>query len=123
MKTNSHARVDRDKNRIYLTLEGSHDLEEAVRMKNEYKKAIAQCRRGFTVLTDVRNYIPGSGEVQKVHEEAVELAEQGGVSRVARVVGETPLGGMQIDRIAKKHIHYSAGHFATVEEAEEFLDS
>ncbi len=123
MKTNSSVRVDLAKNRIYLYLEGKHDLAEAKRMKDEYSKAIRQCQPGFTVLADVRNYIPGTAEVQAVHEEAVELAELSGVSKVARVVGTTPLGGMQINRIARQHINYEAKHFDAPEEAEDFLDS
>ena len=122
MKTNSTVRVDTSKNRIYLVLEGFHDVEEALRMKKLYEEAIESCTPGFTVLADVSAYKPGSGEVQKVHEEAIRLAEDAGVRRVARVVGEMPLGGMQINRIARTKGHYESAHFETVEDAEEFLN-
>ncbi|UCC84492.1 MAG: hypothetical protein JSW46_06080 [Gemmatimonadota bacterium] len=123
MKTNSTVRVDEEKNRIYLFLEGFHDLDEAVRMREAYGEAIASCRPGFTVLADVRRYKPGAAEVQEVHAEAVKLAEDAGVRAVARVLGETPLGGMQIDRIARTEGAYEARNFATYDEAEAFLDS
>jgi nucleotide-binding universal stress UspA family protein len=123
MKTNSIVRVDEEKNRIYLFLEGFHDLDEAVRMRDAYGEAIAGCRPGFTVLADVTRYKPGAAEVQEVHAEAVKLAEEAGVRAVARVVGETPLGGMQIDRIARTEAGYEARNFATYDEAEAFLDS
>jgi nucleotide-binding universal stress UspA family protein len=122
MKTNSNVRIDASKNRIYLVLEGFHDVEEALRMKKLYKSAIDSCKPGFTVLADVSAYKPGSDQVQAVHAEAVKLAEEAGVRKVARVVGEMPLGGMQINRIAKKEGHYQSAHFETLEEAEEFLD-
>ncbi|UCC71576.1 MAG: hypothetical protein JSV86_14465 [Gemmatimonadota bacterium] len=122
MKTKSSVRIDEAKNRIYLFLEGFHDLEEAVRMRDAYKGAIARCQPGFTVLADVSRYKPGTAEVQAVHAEAIKMAEAGGVSRVARGVGETPLGGMQIDRIARTEAAYEARNFATYEEAEAFLD-
>jgi hypothetical protein len=122
MKTDSTARADVYKNRVYLVLMGYHDLEEALRMKELYKKAIDMCRPGFTVLADVSNYKPGSDETQKVHEEAVELAKNAGVRKVARVVGQKPLGGMQIERIAEDKGHYEAAHFETTEEAEKYLD-
>jgi nucleotide-binding universal stress UspA family protein len=122
MKTNSNVRIDASKNRIYLVLEGFHDVEEALRMKKLYKAAIDACKPGFTVLADVSAYKPGSDQVQAVHAEAVKLAEEAGVRKVARVVGEMPLGGMQINRIAKKEGHYQSAHFETLEEAEEFLD-
>ena len=122
MKTNSSVRYDPLKNRIYLTLEGTHDVEEASRMRDEYKKALLQTRPGFTVLADVSNYRPGALEVQVIHSEAVHNAEVAGVSKVARMVGETPLGGMQINRIAKRDTSYTSANFATFEEAEAFLD-
>jgi hypothetical protein len=122
MKTNSTVRLDETKNRIYLFLEGFHNLDEAVRMRELYAEAIAGCRHGFTVLADVSRYKPGTAEVQEVHAEAVKLAAEAGVSRVARVVGATPLGGMQIDRIARTEVSYDARNFATYKEAEAFLD-
>jgi hypothetical protein len=123
MKTESTVRVDEAKNRIYLVLEGFHDMEEAVRMREAYREAIAKCRPGFTVLADVSNYKPGAGDVQSVHAEAVKIAEDAGISRVARLVGEKPLGGMQIERIARSKGHYLAQHFTDAEEAEAFLDA
>lgn len=123
MKTKSTVRVDQAKNRIYLILDGFHDLEEALRMRDLYRAAIRKCRPGFTVLADVTTYRPGPAEIQNVHAEAVKMAERAGVSRVARVVGITPLGGMQIDRIAKSEGAYVSQNFRTVDDAERFLDA
>jgi hypothetical protein len=122
MKTQSSVRVDEGKNRIYLILEGFHDLDEAIRMRDLYRDAIAQCRSGFTVLADLSHYKPGTGEVQAIHAEAVKLAEEAGVGRVARYVGESPLGGMQIGRIARSEGSYDSANFDSMEEAEAFLD-
>ena len=122
MKTNSTVRVDSEKNRIYLYLEGFHDLEEATRIRDLYAQAIARCRPGFTVLADVSHYKPGAADVQEIHAQAIRAAEEAGVSKVARVVGKTPLGGMQIDRIARREAGYTSRNFATHEEAEAFLD-
>lgn len=122
MKTESNVRVDTLKNRIYLTLEGFHDLDEAIRMRDLYRDAITNCASGFTVLADISRYKPGAGEVQAIHAEAVRLAEEAGVSRVARFIGDTPLGGMQIDRISKTEGHYESANFDSLEEAEAFLD-
>lgn len=123
MKTESYITYDALKNRIYLYMEGLHDLEEALRLRDEYEKAIGQCRPGFTVLANVSKYRPGAPEIQKVHAEAAKMAADAGVQKVARVVGETPLGGMQIDRIAKTEGHYPSAHFTTTEEAKTYLDS
>jgi len=120
--TDSYVKYDEEKNRIYLVLKGSHDVMEAKRMRDEYAKAIEKARSGFTVLADLKNYTPGSEDVQKIHASAVHLAEEAGVSKVARVTGQTPLGEMQISRIAKKEASYPSKSFITVEEAEKFLD-
>jgi hypothetical protein len=122
MKTGSYVEYNEIKNRVYLYMEGFHDLDEAERMKGEYEKAIEKCNPGFTVLADVSKYRPGSPEVQKVHAEAAKMATDAGVKKVARVVGETPLGGMQIDRITKTEGHYPSAHFVTMEEAEAYLN-
>ena len=122
MKTESSVRIDRQKNRIYLKLEGFHDLDEAIRMRDLYRDAIASCDPGFTVLADISRYKPGAGEVQAIHAEAVRLAEEAGVRRVARFVGGTPLGGMQIDRISKSEGHYESANFDSLEAAEAYLD-
>ena len=45
-----------------------------------------------------------------------------GVSKIARVVGETPLGGLQIRRIARSEGGYPSANFAPKEEAELYLD-
>jgi len=122
MRTNSNVTFNRAKNRIYLYMEGSHDLEEAQRMYDEYAKAIEQASPGFTVLIDVENYTPGSDAVQDIHKQASHLAEENHVGKVARVVGDRPLGGMQIDRIAKHETRYESRHFTYKEDAEDFLD-
>ncbi len=117
-------KVDQIKNRIYVRLEGFHTLEEILKFKEEYKKAVAKCRPGFTVLTHAVNYKPGTPEVQKVHAECIKIDTEAGVSKVARVVGDTPLGGMQIDRLARtvSKYPYPAKNFKTKEEAEAYLD-
>jgi hypothetical protein len=122
MKTNSSVHTNRIKNRIYLVLEGYHDIEEATRMRDLYREAIESCRPGFTVLADLTGYKPGDDEVRQIHADAVRIAEAAGVSKVARVVGDKPLGGMQVDRVARQEGHYESAHFATVEEAEQYLD-
>jgi hypothetical protein len=122
VKTKSLVEFDIAKNRIYLVMEGSHDVEEARRLKEAYREATLVLKPGFTVLSDVSRYIPGSEEVQKVHAEVARIAKQAGVGKVARVIGEKPLGGMQIKRITKHSGGYESKNFVTREEAEDYLD-
>ncbi len=123
MLIDENARVDKVKNRIYLYFRGFMTIERAKELKETYRKAITECKPGFTTVTFAEEYKPGSPEVQDIVEEMTKMAEKAGIRKVARVVGETPLGAMQIDRLAKKNTIYPSRHFRTLEEAEEYLDS
>ena len=116
-------RVDVDKNRIYFSISGYLTLEQAEKLRDDYRAAVSRCRPGFTVLTNVVDYKPGSPEVQEIVVSCAEIDGRAGCSKVARVVGDKPLGGMQINRLASSVATYPARHFATVEEAEAYLDS
>ncbi len=116
-------RVDTVKNRIYFTMSGYLSLAEAENLKEEYRDAVSRCRPGFTVLTHAVDYKPGSEEVQDIVISCAEIDGEAGCARVARVVGNKPLGGMQINRLASSVATYPAEHFKTVEEAEVYLDS
>lgn len=122
MKTKSRVEYDISKNRIYIVMEGSHDMDEATRLKEAYREATQVLKPGFTVLSDVSNYVPGSEDVQEVHAEVARIAKQAGVGKVARVIGERPLGGMQIKRITRHSGGYESRNFVTLEEAEDYLD-
>ena len=114
--------VDQRKNRIILHLTGYQTLDEAQAFKKEYGNAIAKCHRGFTVLTYAAGYKPGSAEVQKIHADCIKMDAVAGVRKVARVVGETPLGGEQIRRLSTAVREYRAENFKTTAEAEAYLD-
>ena len=114
---------DRNKNRIYITAVGDWDLEQSDAFLRDYRVAIARTQPGFTVLSDVRAFKCSSEDVQNNHEKAVKMDAQAGVKRVARVVGTTPLAGYQIKRISQSVENYESANFATLEEAESYLDS
>jgi hypothetical protein len=116
-------KVDPVKNRITIFFDGFMSLEEAKILQENYRKAIQQCRPGFTVLTHAIDYKPGTPEVQDIVVSMTKMAGDAGCSKVARVVGDKPLGAMQIDRLAKSVTSYPSCHFQTVEEAEAYLDS
>ncbi len=117
-------KVDLEKNRIYITVFGFMTADEAHQLNEDYREAIDQCKPGFTVLTDVRYYKPGPPEIQAILAEGPKMAQAAGCKKVARVLVETkPLGGMQIERLAKSSSSYPSRHFETIEEAEAYLDS
>lgn len=121
-QVNEWARVDKQKNRVYILFQGEMDIDRVTILKNAYRQAIDQVKPGFTTITLAEDFKPATPEVQKVVQEMTEMAAKRGVSHVARVVGETPIGGMQINRLAKVRTTYPAKHFRTLEEAEAYLD-
>ncbi len=119
----SIVRANAQKNRIYIDMDGFLTLDEAKKLRDDYASAIALCRPGFTVLTNAIKYKPSKEDVQEIHSEMAKMDEDAGCSKVARVVGDKPLGGMQITRLVKEHAAYPTKHFQTIEEAEAYLDS
>ncbi len=111
------------KNRIYIVVEGLLSKDEAVALSEDYRTMLARCSPGFTVVTDVKKFDPVSDEVQKITTELPAMAQAAGVSKVARITGDNPLGGMQICRLAQATASYPSRHFSTMEEAEAYLDS
>jgi hypothetical protein len=121
--TASHEIVyDLEKNRIYITAVGDWDIEQSDAFLRDYKEAVARTQPGFTVLSDVRAFKCSSEDVQQNHAEAVKMDAEAGVKKVARVVGKTPLAGYQIKRISQVVENYESKNFATLEEAESYLD-
>jgi hypothetical protein len=116
-------RVDVQKNRIYIDLTGYLSVEQARKLLEEYRNAVDGCKPDFTVLTVVKDFKPGAQEVQDIVLSMSELDENAGCRKVARVIGNNHIGGMQINRLVSTIATYPAQHFKTVEEAEAFLDS
>jgi hypothetical protein len=115
-------RIDLGKNRIYINFSGYLTLERATKLQKEYCSAVEQCSSGFTVLTNATDFKPGTPEVQDIVLSMSKMADSAGCKKVARVVGDRPLGGMQIDRLARSVATYEAQNFETFEEAEAYLD-
>ena len=117
-------RVDKGKNRIYVTFNGFMNVAEANQLIEDYSNAVESCETGFTVLSDLSNYKPGTPEVTKIFEQGPKLAGDAGCLKVARVVTKMdPLGSMQIDRLARETSSYPAKHFESHADAEIWLDS
>ena len=123
-KNASHEIVyDAEKNRIYITATGDWDLAQSDAFLRDYKEALARTQPGFTVVSDVRAFECSAEDVQENHAAAIRMDAEAGVKKVARVVGTTPLAGFQIRRISQTVEDYESKNFATLEEAEKYLDS
>jgi hypothetical protein len=115
--------IDESKNRIYIRFDGFMYVEQMEELYVLYREAIEKARPRFTVLTYAESFKPGTKGVQAIVARMVQMAGEAGCRKVARVIGENPLGAMQIDRLAKTGRSYESKHFTTAREAETYLDA
>lgn len=116
-------RADIRKNRIYICLEqGTRDDVKNIVMEIE-----TECRklqRGFSCLTDIRNYTPVAESDEDLLIQAQIILWQAGMTKVVRVVSRSSeRGQMQLEKASRLSAGYSASAVDSLEEAEELLDS
>jgi hypothetical protein len=113
--------VSPEKNRAYLTIHGFWRNKEAVPdYLQDWSKAVASLKAGFTLLTDASEMKTHPKDVQKLHEEAQALVLKAGVVKVAEILKDN-ITELQLNAVAKA-TQFPKKNFRTVEEAEEWLD-
>ena len=114
--------VDPMKNRAYLTLIGYwKSRAEVPKYLEDWKKAIRELSRGFTVLTDVTRMKAPPPDVVQLHTEAQKVLISGGLNKVAEIVGSDIIAKMAVDRFSKDSGMHK-GTFDNWREAEDWLD-
>lgn len=115
--------ADTDKNRIYFSIVGSWKSPSDVpNYMDDWKKAVKQVRRGFTVLTDMTQAKVALPEIRKLHEDAQKMVMSAGLSKVAEVYPDDAVLKMQIDRISQAS-SMTKQAFSDRKAAELWLDS
>ena len=115
--------VDPAKNRAYLTLIGYWKSRADVpRYIDDWKKAIRELSKGFTVLSDVTRMKAPPQDVVQVHTEAQKVLISSGLSKVAELVGSDVITKMAIDRFSRESGMYK-GTFDNWREADDWLDT
>lgn len=114
--------VDQSKNRAYLIIIGYWKSRGDVpKYLDDWKKALRDFSKGFTVLSDVTKMKAPPADVVQVHTEAQKLLMSGGLNKVAELVGRDVITKMAIDRFSKESGMYK-GTFDNWREADEWLD-
>ncbi len=114
--------VDPSKNRAYLTLIGYwKGRAEVPKYIDDWRKAIKELSRGFTVLSDVTRMKAPPQDVVQLHTEAQKVLMAGGLSKVAELVGSDVIAKMAIDRFSRESGMYK-GTFDNWREADDWLD-
>ena len=117
------AHVDTSKKRIYLVFEGFLSLEEALALKETYRRAIAEVGTGYTVLSYFKDFTPGTDVIEDVFSSMIVMATEASCRKAARVSSRSVLGPLQMSRLAKVRSGYASRQFDTWDEAEAYLDS
>ncbi|HTF81448.1 MAG TPA: hypothetical protein VL947_06980 [Cytophagales bacterium] len=109
------------KNRAYLKLVGFWRSPEVVpEYLSDWKKAVTQLDKGFSLLTDATDMKTHPQQVKKLHEEAQILVLSAGLAKVAEVVNND-ITEYQLDSLAEATA-FPKRTFRTVSEAENWLD-
>lgn len=114
--------TDEAKNRLYLNLSGSMDIEEGRQANEATKAGIERLEPGFDVITDIRNFEPGSPEAVELLEEGKAAIAEGGCSAAVRVMPESATASMHFERVGEDEESYPVAEADSVEQAEELLD-
>ena len=115
-------KVDKEKNRLYITIGKLNGSEEIETLVNEIVRACAELTSGFCCLTDLRKYEVMSEEEEHYIYKAQKIMVKAGLSNVVRVVKRFGyLAHYQFDKTAIA-AGYHAKNVLTIEEAEAMLD-
>ncbi|WP_137286921.1 hypothetical protein [Halorussus salinisoli] len=112
--------ADLDANRLYVTLGGKFDEEEAAASAEKTIEAAKRLDSGFDVVTDIRELEASPQEAKDHLERSKTFLSAHDVGTVVRVVGDSPLAKMQFDRAGD--VEYTVETTDSVAEAEELLD-
>jgi len=115
-------RVDKERNRLYVVLEGFIDTEEMKKNSDETIEVIKQLKPGYAVITDISKFKTTTPEGSKEIERVQANFKATGVGRGVRVVGESAIASIQLSRTGK-HAGYESNNVATLADAEKLLDA
>jgi len=93
-------RADVPRNRLYVTLQGNFDTEEARAAARRVMGEMTKLKLGFVVIVDISELEPGGSEEMRVIEEVHQAYKSCGLGRLIRVVGSERITKSQFQRIA-----------------------
>ncbi len=114
--------IDKDRNRIYLTVQGYwKSLMEVRSYLRDIRTAVAGLSAGFTIVTDLTQARTPSEETSELHIKAQAYLINAGLARTAEIHPESTVTRMALNRYAQTS-GMSKGVFSTLEEAEAWLE-
>jgi hypothetical protein len=109
-----------EKNRLYIRFIGATNEQEMADAIPKLNSVVKDLKPGFTVVSDISEYKPSSQETAKQISRGSDNLIKKGMGRLVRVVGESAVAQMQIERTAQAG-GIRADKVTSVEEAERLL--
>jgi hypothetical protein len=117
-------RVDRAKNRLYITLSGffrGRDVEPAL---EQLEAALHDVQPGFDTITDLSGFVPGAPGATEALKRGGEMVRAKGRRNGVRITGGLMTGLMQFQRMLRGVFSEENTRYAkTLQEAEAMLDN
>lgn len=115
--------VDKEKNRLLLTLGKLENTDEILEVVEKIKNACRDLKPGFSCLNDLRDYELVDVGQESLIRQAQEFLVKAGLARVVRVVRKFGTWGhLQFDKTSM-NVGYHARNVNTIEEALVILDN
>jgi hypothetical protein len=116
------AKADKANNRLYITLSGIIQKDEAAKAAEAVIDASRQLMADFDVISDLSELKPAPPEVEAVLKKIQKYLKTHGVRRVIRVISdEETIGARQLRRVGLS-VGYTAETAKSVAEAENLLN-
>lgn len=116
-------KTDPDKNRLYITLEKIDNESEMKKIVEQVRSECRKLKKGFTCLTDLRNYEYQDEIFEKYIKVAQESLLEAGMSKAVRVHRKAGyLAHIQFETVSLD-LGYRAKNVTSIEEAERILDN
>ena len=114
-------KVDTEKNRVYLSINGFWgSVNQVSDYLSDWEKAVDLLEPGFTLLTDAREMKIHPAEVRELHKKAQKFIVDKGVAKVAELQKEK-ISQIQLDGVSKETAMPKM-NFNDSKEAEIWLD-
>ena len=115
-------RIDKHKNRLYITLTGVISFNEAKQIQDIIIKETSELKPGFDIINNLSKYIKGDESAAPILQALEKFYMEKKVNRIARVVGTSKTGLMQFAKYSQPNDNMNILYFPTLQEAESFLN-
>ena len=115
-------KIDTSKNRAYFcVLARWQGIENFSNFLEQWEEVVQKLESNFTITSDLRIMPIFSKDIEKLFAQVQEYLVNNGLLHVAEVAALDDISNLQITRISNR-THLPLNKFATLEEAEKYLD-